>query len=71
MNSDHARQNRNAEPQVNPNGRFSGTHKRRQEEAVFGGEPHPYIGAELSLQDHDLMTQSENLDILVTIAPRQ
>lgn len=45
--------------------------ERCQEEAVFGGEPHPYIGAELSLQDHDLMTQSENLAILVTIAHRQ
>ncbi|MER6948109.1 hypothetical protein ABT294_29135 [Nonomuraea sp. NPDC000554] len=28
MNSDHARQNRNAEPQVNPNGRVSGIHRR-------------------------------------------
>ncbi|MFE0153549.1 hypothetical protein ACFWY5_40880 [Nonomuraea sp. NPDC059007] len=44
--------------------------ERRQEEAVFRGEPHPYIGTEL-LQDHDLMTQSENLGILVTIAHRQ
>ncbi|MBB5082343.1 hypothetical protein [Nonomuraea endophytica] len=27
----------------------------RQEEAVFGGESHPHIGAELPLQDHDLV----------------
>jgi hypothetical protein len=36
-----------------------------------GAEPYPYIGAELPLKDHDLVTQSENLDILVTITHRQ
>jgi hypothetical protein len=42
-----------------------------QEDAVLGGESHLRIGAELSLQDHDLVTQSENLDIFVPITHRQ
>ncbi|MFI9561136.1 hypothetical protein [Nonomuraea endophytica] len=41
--------------------------ERGQEEAAFGGESHAGIGAELPLQNHDLMTQSENLNILVPI----
>ncbi|WP_219501855.1 hypothetical protein [Nonomuraea ceibae] len=43
----------------------------RQEEAVFGGEPDPHIRAEPPFQDYDLMTQRENLDVLVTITHRQ
>ncbi|MFE0153625.1 hypothetical protein ACFWY5_41260 [Nonomuraea sp. NPDC059007] len=41
--------------------------ERRQEEAVFRGESHPRIGAELPLQDHELMAQRKNLDILIPI----
>lgn len=42
-----------------------------QEDTAFGGESHPGIGAELSFQDHDLVTQRENLGVLVPITHRQ
>ncbi|MCT9929958.1 hypothetical protein N5079_06955 [Planotetraspora sp. A-T 1434] len=38
---------------------------------VFRGESHPRVGAELPLKDADLVTQGENLDILVAISQRQ
>jgi hypothetical protein len=41
--------------------------ERGRERRSSGGESHPYIGAGLPLQDHDLMTQGENLDILAPI----
>ncbi|GAA4038851.1 hypothetical protein HNR30_001402 [Nonomuraea soli] len=35
------------------------------------GELYPHIGTGLPFQDHDLMTQSENIGILVAITHRQ
>jgi hypothetical protein len=44
--------------------------KGGQEDAILRSESHPGIGAELPFQDHDLVTQGENLDILVPISHR-
>jgi hypothetical protein len=41
-----------------------------QEDTLLRSESHPGIGAELPLQAHDLVTQSENLNILVPISDR-
>ncbi|MFL6052039.1 MAG: hypothetical protein ACJ72W_03835 [Actinoallomurus sp.] len=44
--------------------------QRRQERPIARGEPHS-VAAELALQHRDLMTQREDLRILVPIAHRQ
>lgn len=62
MNSDHALQNGNAKPQIRPNGRVSGTH------TILGCESHFDVSAELAFKDGDLVTQDENLHVLVPIA---
>ena len=45
--------------------------ERGEEGPVLGRESHPGVGAELPFKDGDLVTQGENLHVLVPIAHRQ
>ncbi|GAA1010919.1 hypothetical protein Aple_066550 [Acrocarpospora pleiomorpha] len=42
-----------------------------EEGSVLGREPHPGVGAELPFENGDLVTQGEDLDVLIPISHRQ
>jgi hypothetical protein len=61
----------NEEPQSAQNLAGQRCQERSEKGPVLRGESHPGVGAELPFQDSDLVTQGENLDILVPVSHRR